>query len=87
MSNHYAIGLLVEQHHAELRNEAAQDRLARLARLGRPRQTRWWERLMLSRAQNRARATATERRLPAVAAHRVRRHRPTATVAAGDSPC
>ncbi len=34
MSNHYAIGLLVEQHHAELRNEAAQDRLARLARLG-----------------------------------------------------
>ena len=25
MSNHYAIGLLVEQHHAELRNEAAQD--------------------------------------------------------------
>ena len=57
MSNHYAIGLLVEQHHAELRNEAAQDRLARLARLGQPRQPRWWERLMLSRSHTPCAAT------------------------------
>ena len=85
MSNHYAVGLLVDQHHAELRNEAAQDRLARLARLGQPRQPRWWERLMLSRAQNDLRATAA-RRQP-VAAPRAGQHRPTATVAAGDSPC
>jgi hypothetical protein len=69
MSNHYAIGLLVEQHHADLRNEAAQDRLGRLARRGEPRQRRWWERLMLSRS------------------HTPARPRPTATVAAGDSPC
>ncbi|HEY5785363.1 MAG TPA: hypothetical protein VIT65_11345 [Microlunatus sp.] len=66
MSNHYATSLLVEQHHAELRNEAAQDHLARLARLGGPRRTHWWERLMR---------------------FRVHAHRPTATVAAGDSPC
>ena len=84
MSNHYAIGLLVEQHHAELRDEAAQDRLARL---GQSRQPRWWERLMLSRAQDRARATATQRRPQPVAAPRAGQHRPTATVAAGDSPC
>ena len=71
MSNHYAIGLLVEQHHAELRNEAAQDRLGRLARRGKPRRPHWWERLMLSRSHT----------LPTPA------HRPTATVAAGDSPC
>ena len=69
MSNHYAIGLLVEQHHAELRNEAAQDSLARLARLGQSRRPRWWERLMLSRS------------------HTPSRPRPTAAVAAGDSPC
>jgi len=69
MSNQYATSLLVEQHHAELRNEAAQDRLARLARLGQPRRTRWWERLMLSGAAQRG------------------VHRPTATVAAGDSRC
>ena len=87
MSNNYAIGLLVEQHHAELRNEAAQDRLARLARLGQSRQPRWWERLMLSRSLNRSLGSATQRRLPAVSAPRVGRHRPTATVAAGDSPC
>jgi len=69
MSNHYSVGLLVEQHHADLRNEAAQDRLARLARLGQSRRPHWWERLMLSRS------------------HTPVRHRPTATVAAGDSPC
>lgn len=69
MSNHYATSLLIEQHHLELRNEAAQDRLARLARSGRTRRPRWWERLMLSRS------------------HTPVRHRPTATVAAGDSPC
>jgi hypothetical protein len=86
MSNDYAIGLLVEQHHAELRNEAAQDRLARLARLGQSRRPHWWERLMLSRSQG-ARAAATRRRPQPVAAPRVGRHRPTATVAAGDSPC
>ena len=84
MSNHYAIGLLVEQHHAELRDEAAQDRLARL---GQSRQPRWWERLMLSRAQDRARATATQRLPQPVGAPRAGLHRPTATVAAGDSPC
>jgi hypothetical protein len=87
MSNDYAIGLLVEQHHAELRNEAAQNRLARLARLGRSRRPRWWERLMPSRSQDRARATATGRRTQPVAAPRVGQHRPTAAVAAGDSPC
>jgi hypothetical protein len=82
MSNHYAISLLVEQHHAELRDEAAQDRLARLTRAGRPRRARWWERLMLSRAVAPAGPqTGTE-----AAARRVS-HRPTATVAAGDSPC
>ena len=75
MSNHYAIGLLVEQHHAELRNEAAQDRLGRLARLGQTRRPRWWERLMLSRSQ----ATAARFHTPGP--------RPTVTVAAGDSPC
>ncbi len=66
MSNHYAVSLLVEQHHAELRNEAAQDRLGRLARQGRPRRPHWWERLMLP--------------------HSPAPHRPTVTVAAGDSP-
>jgi len=76
MSNHYAIGLLVEEHHAELRDEAAQDRLARLSRLGQSRRPRWWERLMLSRSQ------ATPAR-----SHTPGRSRPTVTVAAGDSPC
>ena len=75
MSNHYAIGLLVEQHHAELRNEAAQDRLARLARLGQSRRPRWWERLMLSRSR---RTPPVDGRSTGTA---------TATVAAGDSPC
>lgn len=82
MSNHYAIGLLVEQHHAELRDEAAQDRLARLARRGWTRQPRWWERLMLSRSHGHAGTPA-----PAVTAPRGASRRPTATVAAGDSPC
>ena len=76
MSNHYAVGLLVEQHHAELRNEAAQDRLARLSRLGQSRRPRWWERLMLTRSQ-----------VTAARSHTPGRPRPTVTVAAGDSPC
>ena len=79
MSNHYAVGLLVEQHHAQLRSEAAQDRLARLARLGQPRQPRWWERLMLSRSLTPVPHTPVS--------HTPARPRPTATVAAGDSRC
>ena len=82
MSNHYAIGLLVEQHHADLRNEAEQQSLARLARLGQSRRLRWWERLMLSRSHGQAATPATEVTVPRRASHR-----PTATVAAGDSPC
>ena len=82
MSNHYATSLLIEQHHLELRNEAAQDRLARLARSGRTRRPRWWERLMLSRSHVLAGPPA-----PEVTAPRRASHRPTATVAAGDSPC
>jgi hypothetical protein len=77
MSNDYAIGLLIEQHHAELRDEAAQVRLARLARLAqlaKPRRPRWWERLMLARSST----------LPAPGGGS---RRPAATVAAGDSPC
>lgn len=77
MSNDYAIGLLIEQHHAELRDEAAQVRLARLARpaqLDKPRRARWWERLMLARSSA----------LPAPGGGS---RRPAATVAAGDSPC
>jgi hypothetical protein len=77
MSNDYAIGLLIEQHHAELRDEAAQARLARLARpaqLDKPRRPRWWERLMLARSST----------LPAPGGGS---RRPAATVAAGDSPC
>ena len=73
MSNHYAVSLLVDQHHAELRNEAAQDRLARLARQGRPRRPHWWERLMLPHSRSHS--------------HSPGPHRPTVTVAAGDSPC
>jgi hypothetical protein len=74
MSNHYAISLLVEQHHAELRDEAAQARLARPAQLDKPRRPRWWERLMLARSST----------LPAPGGGS---RRPAATVAAGDSPC
>jgi hypothetical protein len=74
MSNHYAVSLLVEQHHAELRTEAAQERLGRLARQGQLRRPHWWERLMVSRSAE-------------VAAPRRAAHRPTATAAAGDSPC
>ena len=83
MSNHYAIGLQVEQHHAELRNEAAQDRLARLSRLGQSRRPRWWERLMLSRSQ----ATPARSQTTPARSHTPGRSRPTVTVAAGDSPC
>ena len=61
MSNHYATELLVSQHQAELRHEADQDRLARLARHGGPARgprsdgsgrsrPRWWERLRLFRS-------------------------------------
>ena len=61
MSNHYATELLVSQHQAELRHEADQDRLARLARHGGPARgprsdgsgrsrPRWWERLRLLRS-------------------------------------
>ena len=74
MSNDYAIGLLIEQHHAELRDEAARARLARLAQLDKPRRPRWWERLMLARSSA----------LPAPGGGS---RRPAATVAAGDSPC
>ncbi len=84
MSNHYSIGLLVEQHHADLRQEAAQERLARLARQGGPRRRRWWERLMLSRTPAPAALRGASHRPPA--APRRASHRPTATVAAGDSP-
>jgi hypothetical protein len=51
MSHDYATRLLVEDRIAGFRHEADQDRLARLARAGRPRNQRWWERLMLFRTQ------------------------------------
>jgi hypothetical protein len=85
MSNHYSIGLLVEQHHADLRQEAAQERLARLARQGGPRRRRWWERLMLSRTPAPAAPRNASNRPPATR-RPTATHRPTATVAAGDSP-
>ena len=71
MSNHYAVGLLVEQHHAELRNEAAQDRLARLCP---------------ARTVASATLVGAADAVP-FPARPCPRPRPTATVAAGDSPC
>ena len=50
MSNHYAIGLLDRAAPRRAAERGAQNRLGRLARLGQPRQPRWWERLMLSRS-------------------------------------
>lgn len=49
MSSEYVIAKWIEQHTAELRQEAQLDRLARLVRAGRPRP--WWERLMLFRSR------------------------------------
>ena len=82
MSNHYATSLLVEQRHLELQNEAAQDRLARLARSGRTDQPHWWRRLMPFRSRVLDGTPASEGSAPRRASHR-----PTATAAAGDSPC
>lgn len=73
MSNDYVTTLLVNQRMADLQQEAAQRRLARLTRAGLPRRRPWWEPLMLFRTRGRRAAAA---RGPAAA-----------TVAAGDSPC
>jgi hypothetical protein len=71
MSHDYITGHLIEERMADLRHEADQDRLARIARPGQPRRSRWWERLMLFRTRPEAGTAA---------------HRP-ATVAVGNSPC
>lgn len=73
MSNDYVTTLLVNQRMADLQQEAAQRRLARLTRAGQPRPRPWWEPLMLFRTRGRRAAAG---RGPAAA-----------TVVAGGSPC
>ncbi|HEY5980101.1 MAG TPA: hypothetical protein VIT41_10745 [Microlunatus sp.] len=87
MSNDYAISLWIEQHHAELRHEAAQERLARHARRGHERRPRWWERLTLSRPHRAARRDVAPNETHAGRPFGGRRPTATATAAAGDSPC
>jgi hypothetical protein len=72
MSHDYIASLLIAERMADLRHEADQDRLARLARTGQPRRPRWWERLMLFRTRPAA-GTGS--------------HRHAAAVAVGNPPC
>ena len=51
MSNDYVAKMLIDQRLADLRQEAEQERLARLVRREQPQRRRWWERLMLFRGQ------------------------------------
>lgn len=60
MSNDYVAKMLIDQRLADLRQEAEQERLARLVRRGQPQRRHWWERLMLSRSHSDTGSPAAE---------------------------